>query len=250
MTVRAIRARAARQAGFSLIEALVALALAAFIMSVVAVVAGQWLPRWRYGFDKLERAELVGLALDRVAADLAAAQFVTPIGGSGALFYGAEKSVTFTRSPLGPAPAGAGPERLEIVRYAADDDGLKRSRAGFTPKTGVSANSDDFEFEDSSLLLRPPLEVSFGYAGPDRAWADQWSNPTSLPTAVRITVRDGAGEVAAASTAVLLHVEAPACVIGGDANCLGAQPKDDKSGGQPADAERSPGSGAPRGATL
>ncbi|WP_395666326.1 type II secretion system protein J [Methylocella sp.] len=237
------RARRA-QAGFTLFEALVALALTGFVMASVAVVAGQWLPRWRAGFDRLQQADLVALALDRLAADLASAEFVTPPGEPHVLFYGSDNAATFVRSPLGPKFPGAGratPPGLEIVRWSAGDDGLTRARAAFSPQTGRAARADDFAFSDSLLLLRRPLQLSFAYAGPDRVFADSWANPASLPSAVRVSVRTGGGELASASTVVRLRIDAPACAVaaGGQASCL----TDTKDAAKQPDAEPAPAAG-------
>ena len=119
--------------------------------------------------------------------------------------YGSASEVTFVRSPIGPRPTnGPAPTGLEIIRYAesADEDGLIRSRVPFTPLTAIAASSPDFEFSDASLLLRAPLKVSFGFAGRDRVWTESWSDEMSLPSAIRITLRNGASdEILAVSTA-------------------------------------------------
>ena len=116
-----------------------------------------------------------------------------PIGQQHPLFIGSASEVTFVRSPIGPKPS-SGPAQtgLEIVRFAdsAEENGLTRSRVPFSPVTAAAASTPDFEFSDVSLLLRGPLKVSFGYAGPDREWADSWTDALTLPSAVRITLRN------------------------------------------------------------
>src|SRR5215469_16013865 len=93
----------ARVAGFSLIEAMATLALTATIILAVSSVAGQWLPNWRRGFVDLQRADLLGIGLERIVDDLSAAEYVTPWGGATAqLFEGDASSVTFVRSAAGP----------------------------------------------------------------------------------------------------------------------------------------------------
>src|SRR5207237_2998473 len=60
--------------GFTLLEALVAVALMGVLLATLATVTAQWMPRWKAGFDRVERADLLGLGLDRIVADLAAAE--------------------------------------------------------------------------------------------------------------------------------------------------------------------------------
>ncbi len=226
-----------RQDGFTLFEALVAVALMGLILSILAVVTAQWVPHWRAGFQRLQQAELARLALDRIVADLSAAEFIAPIGSQQILFYGSASTVTFVRSPVGPRPSrGPRPTGLEIIRFStsAEEGGLVRARSPFTPETSVSVNTDDFEFSDASLLLRAPLQVSFGFAGPDRAWNDNWSSGSMLPAAVRVTVRNQAsGELLSVSTATRVHINAPAsCVTAkADSHCLEPSNQNEQPGG-------------------
>jgi general secretion pathway protein J len=61
------------------------------------------------------------------------------------------------------------------------------------------------------VLLRPPLRISFAYAGPDRVFRDDWLNMDALPTAIMLTLRDAASErVLTISTVAPVHVNAPA----------------------------------------
>src|SRR3984893_16255511 len=62
--------------GFTLIETLVALALTGLVLSALANITSQWLPNWNRGMDRIQRSESLALALQRIAADLAAAEYV------------------------------------------------------------------------------------------------------------------------------------------------------------------------------
>lgn len=198
----------ARVGGFSMIEALAAVALTATIVMALAAVAGQWLPNWSRGFAGLQRADILAIALERLCDDLTAAEYVTPSSDTpGPLFEGAPSSVTLVRSAIGP---NASP-RLEVVRFAEikGDRGLALSRtnAAFAPS---AAGAGAFAFGDPAPLVRAPLRVSFAYAGHDRAWVDAWSGKERLPDAVRITVRDASAHGAiVASTAVRIRTTAP-----------------------------------------
>ena len=70
-------ARRRRIAGFTLVEALLATALMGAILAAIATVTAQWLPNWNRGFERVQRVELLALGLERIVADLAAAEFVT-----------------------------------------------------------------------------------------------------------------------------------------------------------------------------
>ena len=62
-------------AGFTLIEVLCATALIAMILSALAAVTAQWLPNWNRGISRIQRNEHIALGLERLSADLAAAEF-------------------------------------------------------------------------------------------------------------------------------------------------------------------------------
>jgi general secretion pathway protein J len=197
-------------AGFSLIEAMAALALTAIIILALSSVAGQWLPNWRRGFVDLQRADLLGIGLERLADDLSAAEYVTSSAGAPApLFEGDASSAVFVRSAIGP---DADPH-LEIVRLAEirEDRGLAmvRTRARFAP-TSPSSLAQAIAFGDPVPLIRAPFHISFAYAGPDRLWLPSWKGRKQLPEAVRISVRDTvANRVLSASTVARLKVTAP-----------------------------------------
>ena len=76
MTTRQQRDRN-RVAGFTLVEALVATALMAMILTALATIAGQWMPNWNRGVTRVQGDEELALGLERLVADLGAAQFIT-----------------------------------------------------------------------------------------------------------------------------------------------------------------------------
>lgn len=199
-----------RQAGFSLIEAIVGVALLGLVLAALANIIGHWLPNWKAGFSHMQKAELIDLGLRRIVADLAAAEYVSPNGESSApLFEGSSASITFVRSAIGPNASGG----LEIIRLVekSRENGLMRERAPFEPADRASLASDSFAFADASRLAPGNIDVSFSFASENRVWEEAWSGKARLPAAVRITLRDAeTDEILAMSTATLLHVTAPA----------------------------------------
>jgi general secretion pathway protein J len=218
-------AAGSRNAGFTLVEALVATLLMSLILAALATVTAQWLPNWNHGLVVLQRTELAAEGLDRVTDDLADAEFITAGHGNEPPFFdGSELSVVFVRTKLAP---NAGPG-IEVVRLAetSSDNGpaLVRSTATLPTGLGGSADASSLEFTDPVVVIHGPYRVSFSYAGPDRLWRDNWHGEPELPRAVRIQVWDNAtSELLAASTSTLIHAELAArCTwaVGG-ANCPG-----------------------------
>jgi len=216
-------------AGFTLIEALIATALMGAILAAIATVTAQWLPNWNRGMANVQRAENLALGLERLTADVAAAEFIP--GGREFLlpvFDGTELSMTFVRSALGPNTRSG----LELIRVAevGTDRGpnLVRSRARYVPVTIDTAN-DQPNFADPVVLMRAPFRVTFAYAGRDRVWRNTWRGENELPKAVRIQVRDATNDrLLAVSTSTLVHAEMPAdCVLAEViADCLNRQRPD------------------------
>jgi general secretion pathway protein J len=218
---------AASEAGFTLIEVLMATLLMTVILGALATVTAQWLPNWNRGMARVQRAERLAIGLERIAADLSVAEMMPVNGDAKApLFEGAELSVTFVRTAVGPNIRPG----LEIIRLIekADADGLAlvRERAPFAPMP----DDAQVKFVDQVVLIRSPFRVSFSYAGPDQVWQKEWRGQRQLPDMVRISVRDIAtGQVLAVSGAAIIHINAPAeCARAKDAvQCLTERLKSD-----------------------
>jgi general secretion pathway protein J len=209
------RKRRAARAGFSLFEALAAMALMAALAAALATVTAQWLPNWRRGFVRVQGTEQLRLGVERIVADLSAAEFITPNADTRhPLFEGNALSATFVRSALGPNTRPG----LEIIRLTETSDergfALVRERAPFTPLPADAGGIRLPQFSDPVVLVRAPYRIRFSYAGPDRVWRDTWHDERRLPEAMRIRVKDAATDrTLSASTAARIHVELPAeCV--------------------------------------
>jgi general secretion pathway protein J len=222
------------EAGFTLIETIVALALMGLVLSALASITAQWLPNWNRGVDRIQRSEVIGIALQRIAADLAAAEYVPANRESRRpLFDGSELSVMFVRTALGP---NVGPG-LDVVRLGETTDNKEfvtvRSRAKFTPLPPEASLSEQMHFGDPVVLLRKPFRLSFAYAGPDRIWKSTWRGADKLPVMIRLTVRDaGTQRVLSVSTITPVHVQVPSDCVHPDGACddKAKDKTDDKTG--------------------
>jgi general secretion pathway protein J len=200
------------EAGFTLLETLIATALFLIVVAALATVTGQWLPSWNHGFARVQRTEHLAFGLERIMADVAGAAFISPNAAvKRPIFDGTELSVTLVRDAVGPnAQPG-----LEIVRLAeiASERGpvLVRATAPFVPLEPDAGAIAGLKFSEPIVLVRPPFRVSFAYSGPDRMWQPTWQGADRLPSAVRVTVRNEvSSEVLTVSSAVKVHVNAPA----------------------------------------
>jgi general secretion pathway protein J len=219
--------RRSGECGFTLIETLVALALMGLVLSALANLTAQWLPNWNRGLNRIQRSELIGTALQRMADDLAAAQSVPAIrGDKKPLFAGSEQSVTFVRTALGP---NVGPG-LDVVHVGetTDREGLAtvRSRTPFRPLLPDASLAAQLHFGEPVVLLRAPYQLSFAYAGDDQTWKASWSDSEKLPAKVRLTVRD-ASSGRLLSTVATIHVQSSA-----QGDCKPPQPNGQPNGQQ------------------
>jgi len=198
----------AGEAGFTLIEVLLATLLMTIILAALATVTAQWMPNWNRGIARVQRAERLAIGLERVLADLSVAEMIPMNADSRRpLFEGAELSVTFVRTAVGPNIRPG----LEIIRLIekADAQGLAlvRERAPFNPMPADA----QIRFADQVVLIRAPFRVTFAYAGADDVWQSTWAGQAQLPSKIRVAVRDGStGQVLAVSSAAIVHINVPA----------------------------------------
>ncbi len=224
-------------AGFTLIEALVALALTGLLLSALATLTAQWLPGWNRGLDRIQNNEQISIAMQRIAADLSAAEYVSPSREqTKPLFDGSALSVTFVRTALGPN-AGIG---LDIVRIGETTDRghlvTIRTRATFAPFPPGVSPSEQIHTSDPVVLLRAPLRLSFAYAGPDHIYRDDWHDQDKLPRAIMLTLREATSDrVMSVSSVTPVHVDvAPGKVGNGSGNDAKERGKNDNKNGSEA----------------
>jgi general secretion pathway protein J len=234
--------------GFTLMEMLIAIALMGVVLSALATITAQWIPNWHRGFARVQHNEMLDLALSRLVADIGAAEFVTANRkATKPVFEGAELSVTFVRTALGPNTQPS----LEVVRISqtADRFGslLVRSRAPFAPTDPDAPQSLPVVFTDQVALLRGPYQLSFSYSDRDGLWHDRWQNEDGMPTSVRFTIRDTVTERSlAVSTAAVVRVDVPVdCVQQKTKRDCGTAADDARNKGEPGASKQqaSPGGG-------
>jgi general secretion pathway protein J len=235
------RGHAASVAGFTLVEALIATALMGAILTGITTITAQWLPNWNRGFARVQRSESIALALDRIVGDIEAAEFI-PIGRdpSQLFFDGKELSMILVRSSFGPNTRN-GLDQVRISEVASDQGPtLVRARGRYVPVVLGVNDRDPLRFPDQVVLLRAPLRASFAYAGSDRKWGDKWTVTDKLPHAVRVTLRDGGGQILGTSTATMVHAEMSSeCTIN-PGGCVTAQPAPTPPNGPPTTSDDRP----------
>lgn len=170
--------RAEPVAGFTLLEVLVALAVAGAIFAVVAEFAGRALRNWNRGEATIAAMEMVTRGLGRLGADLTLAVPMSPPGSDNSTVYfiGDPSRLLFVAA----TGFGAGDRGLELLNVAAvnerDDLILVRHR-------GPVANPPP-PLRDPVVLLRGRIGLRFSYRDRDGRTVATWTNRRELPAAV------------------------------------------------------------------
>jgi general secretion pathway protein J len=208
----ALRARhGTSDAGFTLLEALAATILMAMILAALTTITAQWLPNWNRGIIRVQGNDHIGLALERIVADLAAAELVTAADESRhVVFDGIDQSIVFVRTSLGPNALPS----LDLVQIgvieAESGSVVVRSRAPFLPATTRGATQRQPVFSDPAVLLRGSYRLGFSYAGEDRVWHPAWRARADLPMSIRVSLADSNAQRARLiSTTVAGYAKAP-----------------------------------------
>jgi prepilin-type N-terminal cleavage/methylation domain-containing protein len=176
------RRRNSARSGFTLIETMVALAIAAAVFAVIAEFAGRTLHNWSRGGSTIAAMEMLTRGLGRLGTDLSKALPMSPPGTDGATVYfiGDATHLMFAAA----TGFGVGDRGLELININAvtdrDDFQLIRSRAPV-------ANPPP-QFRDPVVLLRGRMSVRFGYRDKDGNTVDSWTKKAELPSAVTVAV--------------------------------------------------------------
>ena len=174
------------EAGFTLLETIMALVLTGVLVTMLATITGLWLGRWDAGTRRAQDVETLGLAINRIANDISAAialpqTTLRPMP----LFLGAAQRIIFIREAGGQNGGG-----LEVVKLATSEaSGLIRTNGPGAVITSIAQAT----FTDSAALLPPGFEIAFAYESAEHVWQEDWAGDL-LPRAVRVTLKRQAAE--------------------------------------------------------
>ena len=170
------------RAGFTLIETLAALAIAAAVFAVIAEFAGRTLRNWNYGDGVIASMEMITRGLGRLSTDLALALPMTPPGtdGSTVYFAGGPNRMVFVAA----TGFGIGDRGVELLNVSASGEGdnffLTRERS--------PVSNPPSQFRDPVVLLQGRMQVRFFYLDRTGKAFEQWNNRVALPSAVAVQI--------------------------------------------------------------
>ncbi len=230
------------RAGFGLIEAIVALAIAGLVLAAVTELAGRTLRSWDHGFATLAAVERTDVALGRIGADLTA---LLPIPLATAddpniLFAGDGRGLAFTAL----TPFDRSHEGIAIVEIAVEGTGdgavlVRRLRRG--PDVPLRDG-------DRVVLLSGRLDLAFSYRDQTGQRVDRWSRPGEVPRGVVVTLtgeRGGGGLPVEVMLPIPVAISV-SCLVQTPGETVDAPPRDENAppgDGRPPRAGRQPRSG-------
>ena len=222
-----------RQQGFTLIEVLAAFAISSVIIMATAALMHSVVLSFDRGTSRVNGAERLLLAADRLAADIGSARFIklTTAGGPVAAFRGdPTKAIFVGAGTIDPVRKrnDTGPPAEEIVsisvEHAGDTTEVVRRRGAWL---GSRARLEDVLLRDEVVLVEGSFDASFAFArmNPDGtlAWSDSWTDAQSLPRLVKLRLRERVSGVDLFGGAeFVIHADAPAACAraGAGADCV------------------------------
>ena len=235
MTAIARRRLCEAAPGFTLIEVLATLAIAAVVIVATAALIHSVAFNFDRGARSVSNADHLLLAIERLAADFASARQVRQtVDGPNAqvAFVGEPTQVKFVAA--GGAAAGLqGEEVVSLTVEQTDGVGyLVRRRAKWLgPRTSFAS----IPLHDPVRLLEGRIDIAFAYgsvaADGKVTWSESWNGQPLLPRLVRLTVRDlASGADLIPGPQFVLRADAPlACALSGaNATCLtGEKPQNE-----------------------
>jgi prepilin-type N-terminal cleavage/methylation domain-containing protein len=203
--MRHTRSQAAKQ-GFTLIEVLAALAIAAVIILATVGLMHNVVLAFDRGTNRVSGADRLVLAADRLASDIGSARFIEESGAGGgfAAFSGEPTKVTFIGAavidPAGRMGGGPGLVPDEVVSLSverADDvTRIVRRRALWL---GPRMRLDDALPGDPVVLVEGRFDAAFAFARmtPKGAitWTSTWTHQKLLPRLVKLALKERASGV-------------------------------------------------------
>lgn len=179
-----------RCAGFGLVEAIVALAIAGLVLAAITEIAGRTLRSWNRGLSTVAAVERSDIALGRLAADLAGLLPV-PLANADTpeiLFAGDEHGMAFTAL----TPIDRSNDALAVVEI-----GIEAGRDGAVLTRRLRRGRDlGLRDGDRVVLLSGRLDLAFSYRDQKGRRVARWSAPGEVPRGVVVTLvggREGGG---------------------------------------------------------
>jgi prepilin-type N-terminal cleavage/methylation domain-containing protein len=175
-----------KRRGFTLLELLVALAIAGVLLVLVLGSLRVGLAAWRQGDDRAEAHAHLRSLSELLARSVAAAfpyrQRPAEGGEPQIQFKGEAGRLSFVT--LAPPFPLAAPVTFTAVTFAR----LEGERPGLAVRQKALPNFDPFEEAEPFFLDPAVTEVQFRYLPPDGDWTDAWdgSEKKELPRAVQI----------------------------------------------------------------
>jgi type II secretory pathway component PulJ len=225
-----------RLAGFTLVEALAALAVASVIILATAALTHNVALHFDRGTRGVDQAERIMLAVERLAGDFGSSRFVSRMSDAGpAIAFMAEPASGDKPARIlfvGARSVMSGPQGDEVVSLTVERDGelkrLVRRRAAWG---GPATRFEDVGLQDEVVLIEGRIDIAFAFGRvmPDGAlgWTDGWIGEPTLPRFVRLILRDRAtGADLLGEADFIVRANAPPACGRSDATtgCLAAVP--------------------------
>jgi general secretion pathway protein J len=170
------------RAGFTLLETLAALAIAAAALAVIVDFSMRTLRNWHRGDQAIAAMEMITRGIGRLQMDLAAALPMSVPGGDGAavLFKGDANGLVFAAA----TGFGTGNRGVELISVSAFRD---REDVALIRNRGPVANPQ-LELRDPVVLMKGRMRVRFSFRDQNGKTAPTWIEQRELPTAVAIEI--------------------------------------------------------------
>lgn len=175
-------ARKDARAGFTLLETLAALAIAAAAFAVIVDFSMRTLRNWHRGDQAIAAMEMITRTIARLQTDLGVALPMSVPGGDGAavLFKGDAHSIVFAAA----TGFGTGNRGMELISISLIKD---RDESALIRTRGVIANPQT-ELRDPVVLMKGRLQVRFTYRDHSGKSVPAWIEQPELPATVAVEI--------------------------------------------------------------